>query len=374
MELSKEDIFEEELSPEEKTYTTAVELMDAIDCVERFEQVVFSLRSATEKFEQLGDYKDAKKLGQECRAKADKLEKKGCEETLQRAEEMSHEAKTKSDFIAVSSEYRRLKKFDDYKERGATGEAFCQKEIKKIETRKVYKRWIILLAVLTVLTVVVVETPLLFVAKGVVHEIQGDYQAAINCYKQVDYLPGADWLERSCHYKKGQKFAYKYRNQKAMKEFYKAGSYANAENLTTRYQKRFIRKAQIGDTVFYAGKNWVVLENQTLENRALLIKKGALNEDKLPNGGKVEEEELLAYLNEDYITDNFSDMEQVMMGKEIPPKKRAGTEVVQTEPDQIVESPVFILPDSVWDSYQDILPEDWDSEGVHPAVWVNAQK
>ena len=45
MALSKEDIFKTGPSPEEEKYNTAVELMDAIDCVERFERAVTSLRS-----------------------------------------------------------------------------------------------------------------------------------------------------------------------------------------------------------------------------------------------------------------------------------------------------------------------------------------
>ena len=56
MALSKEDIFKTGPSPEEEKYNTAVELMDAIDCVERFERAVTSLRSAAAMFEELGDY------------------------------------------------------------------------------------------------------------------------------------------------------------------------------------------------------------------------------------------------------------------------------------------------------------------------------
>ena len=54
MALSKEDIFKTGPSPEEEKYNTAVELMDAIDCVERFERAVTSLRSAAAMFEELG--------------------------------------------------------------------------------------------------------------------------------------------------------------------------------------------------------------------------------------------------------------------------------------------------------------------------------
>ena len=110
MALSKEDIFKTGPSPEEEKYNTAVELMDAIDCVERFERAVTSLRSAAAMFEELGDYEDARKRRKQCADKADQIEREGCEKTLQTAKDMYDKAKTKSDYIAANSENRRKKK------------------------------------------------------------------------------------------------------------------------------------------------------------------------------------------------------------------------------------------------------------------------
>ena len=88
MALSKEDIFKTGPSTEEEKYNTAVELMDAIDCVERFERAVTSLRSAAAMFEELGDYEDARKRRKQCADKADQIEREGCEKTLQTAKDM----------------------------------------------------------------------------------------------------------------------------------------------------------------------------------------------------------------------------------------------------------------------------------------------
>ena len=371
MALSKEEIFKKKPSPEEIKYTTAVELMDAIDCVERFEQAVFSLRSAAKKFEDLGDYKDSVKLRQECVTKADKLEREGCEETLQKAENMLQGAKTKSDFIAVSSEYRRLKKTDEYRERGIEGITICRKGIRKIETRKVYKRWCVLLILFAILAVVVVQTPLIFLVKGVAHRVRGEYRAAIRCYKQIESFPGIQKMERSCYYKIAEKHDEKNDYKKAMKLYHKSGAYSEAESRSTGYQKRFIREAKKGDTVFYAGMYWVILEKNYLQERVLLVKKSALKKGQLPKNKDVEEKKLLKYLNSDFASANFSDTEKVMMGKKITPKKRAGVATLETPPDQIVENPLFILSDSAYQSYENVLPEDWDAAGVHPAVWVN---
>jgi len=84
MALSKEDIFKTGPSPEEEKYNTAVELMDAIDCVERFERAVTSLRSAAAMFEELGDYEDARKRRKQCADKADQIEREGCEKPYRR--------------------------------------------------------------------------------------------------------------------------------------------------------------------------------------------------------------------------------------------------------------------------------------------------
>ena len=105
MALSKEDIFMTGPSPEEEKYNTAVELMDAIDCVERFERAVTSLRSAAAMFEELGDYEDARKRRKQCADKADQIEREGCEKTLQTAKDMYDKAKTKSDLIKIVCGY-----------------------------------------------------------------------------------------------------------------------------------------------------------------------------------------------------------------------------------------------------------------------------
>lgn len=370
MALSKEEIFKKEPSPEEISYTTAVELMEALDCVERFERTVESLRSAAKAFEQLGEYEDSAERLAECLAMAEKAEQEGCEETYNHAEEMRSQAKVKSEYMAAISEYRRLKAFAPYKERALEGENACQKAIRKIETRKVYKRQGIALLTIVILCVIVMQTPLAFLVKGIAHKFRGEYRAALQCYAEISELPGVGKLEKSCYYKMAEKYDTDNHHKKAMKVYRKAGAYADAERRTTRYQKRFIRKAQKGDTVFYAGMRWIVLEKQGLQEKALLLRKSALDSDELPKGKALQGKALQNYLNTDFISNNFSDREKVMMGKEVPAKKRAGVEVVQTEPDEVVENPLFLLSDTTCATYKELLPEGWNPEGIYPAVWV----
>lgn len=371
MALSKEEIFKEQPSEEEITYDTAVELMDAVDCVERFERAVQSLRSAAEKLESLGEYKDAPSLRKQAIEQADRIEQEGCETTYRQAEKMREAAKDKSEYIAAASEYRRLKGFASYKEKGVQGEALCQKSIRRNETKRVYMRRGIALVVLAAICIIVMQTPLAFVVKGLGHKTLHQYRAAIQCYNQVDYLPGVNKMKRTCYYKIAKDYDEDNHHKKAMKIYRKAGAYADAEYRTTRYQKRFIRKAEKGDTVYYAGIRWVMLEKDEAEEKVLLIKKSALQEEDFTDGKILQGKELKEYLNGSYTNANFNDREKVMMGKKVTAKKRAGVETVQVEPEDEVDNPLFIMSETQMHEHEYVLPEEWDGTGIHPAVWVN---
>lgn len=374
MALSKEDIFKTGPSPEEEKYNTAVELMDAIDCVERFERAVTSLRYAAAMFEELGDYEDARKRRKQCADKADQIEREGCEKTLQTAKDMYDKAKTKSDYIAANSEYRRLKKFAAYADKAEAGDKACHAGIRKIETRKVYKRRAIALAVIVVICTVIMVTPLSYIVKGFGHKMLGDYKAAINSYDQVEYLPGVGTMKKSCYYKIAKKYDDDNHHKKAMKVYRLAGAYADAEHRTTRYQKRFMRKAEIGTKVYYAGMRWMVLDKALLGEKAMLIRSTPLSKEELPSGKEGENlkgKKLTEFLNGKFTSANFSDREKVMMGKEITAKKRAGMQTVETKKEDIVKNPIFVLPEDTISEYKDNLPPDWDPNGIYPVVWVS---
>ena len=150
---------------------------------------------------------------------------------------MYDKAKTKSDYIAANSEYRRLKKFAAYADKAEAGDKACHAGIRKIETRKVYKRRAIALAVIVVICTVIMVTPLSYIVKGFGHKMLGDYKAAINSYDQVEYLPGVGTMKKSCYYKIAKKYDDDNHHKKAMKVYRLAGAYADAEHRTTRYQK-----------------------------------------------------------------------------------------------------------------------------------------
>lgn len=86
-------------------------------------------------------------------------------------------------------------------DKAEAGDKACHAGIRKIETRKVYKRRAIALAVIVVICTVIMVTPLSYIVKGFGHKMLGDYKAAINSYDQVEYLPGVGKMKKSCYYK-----------------------------------------------------------------------------------------------------------------------------------------------------------------------------
>ena len=49
-------------------------------------------------------------------------------------------------------------------------------------------------------------------------------------------------------------------------------------------QKRFMRKAEIGTKVYYAGMRWMVLDKALLGEKAMLIRSTPLSKEELPSG------------------------------------------------------------------------------------------
>ena len=59
------------ISAEEKIYRNAAALMGAVDCVERFERIYYTMNSAAKKFNKIQGYRDADEKRQECLEIAD---------------------------------------------------------------------------------------------------------------------------------------------------------------------------------------------------------------------------------------------------------------------------------------------------------------
>lgn len=361
MAIEKEDLFKEGPSKEELAYKHAVELMEAIECVERFERAVKSLRSAAHKFEALGDYEDSIARREGCLALAEELEKKGKEDTLKKGKEMLEKASTKRDFVFAMEEFRRLKKYDDTNEEALKYIAICKKGILKLENKAARIRWAIALVIIAILGGVSTKTPVYPIAKGMVHGILGQNQAAINCYSQAEAFPGVSKLSRGCYYKLAQE-AEKGKNREKTLEYYRlAWASKDAMEKTVELEREILSEAKVGDIVSFGGIKWSVLEKKKGVCKLLMASKGHMlaysNTD-----GSWDDSTIKKWLNGSFLSAHFSDYEIIVMGgkiKNLRSSKKSLKNLIKKYEKKAVEDPVDILRASDYIAYkeQNILPD-----------------
>ncbi|HBA97289.1 MAG TPA: hypothetical protein DCZ23_04185, partial [Lachnospiraceae bacterium] len=106
----------EKLSKEESLYRSAVSLMEAVDCISRFDRLVSSLNDAAKKFSRLDSYKDSAVLMQKCLKDAQAAADSGAAEVFDTALKKLAEAKSKSDFADIAEDFKLVKKFGYKKE------------------------------------------------------------------------------------------------------------------------------------------------------------------------------------------------------------------------------------------------------------------
>lgn len=150
----------EKLSKEENLYRSAVSLMEAVDCIIRFDKLVFSLNDAAKKFEKLGSYKDSEERRKQCLNDAKEAADSGAAEAFNTAMKKIDKAKSKSDFADIIEDLKLVRKFDYRREECNKNINDCQKCIRRLETIAACKRYAIIICVLAVLFVIFINTPL----------------------------------------------------------------------------------------------------------------------------------------------------------------------------------------------------------------------
>ncbi len=161
----------EKLSKEESLYRSAVSLMEAVDCISRFDRLVSSLNDAAKKFSRLDSYKDSAVLMQKCLKDAQAAADSGAAEVFDTALKKLAEAKSKSDFADIAEDFKLVKKFGYKKEECSKNIQYCQKRIRTLETIAALKRYIIILCILAILITVFINTPLFPFVKKLVFKI-----------------------------------------------------------------------------------------------------------------------------------------------------------------------------------------------------------
>ncbi|MBU5479469.1 hypothetical protein KQI69_09670 [Eubacterium sp. MSJ-13] len=259
------------LSPEEKVYKNAVALMEAVDCVERFEKVYSIMNSAAKKFNKIQGYLDADERRQKCLEIADKAVKDGTAEVFELAVQRQKQSKTKSDYVDAIENFKRCKKFKYNIEECDEHISQCKKGIAKLETKAAYKRRGIVAACFVLLIVLFLQTPAYPMVKGVYHQSQGKYKLAIANYKESGGFLVANGNMKKCYYHIGLKKEKKGKYKSALINYKKAETKYDAPARAAKIEKKFITEAAPGNVVIFGTANWVILD-RTSDGKVLMMK------------------------------------------------------------------------------------------------------
>lgn len=304
----------EKLSKEENLYRSAVSLMEAVDCISRFERVVYSLNDAANKFEKLEGYKDSAERGKRCRKDAEEAARKGAKEAYEAALGKLGKAKDKSGFADAIEDFKRARKFGYNIEECSNNIQICREGIKKAETRAMFKRQGIMLCVILVLAVAFINTPFYPLVKGIYYQSKGEYKIAINLYKKSGGVLVGNGNMKECHYYIAERFMEEGSYNKALANYKKAQNKFDAEKKAFSIEKKIIGEAMPGDIVKYGNKKWIILSKS--ERQALLFEKSASVKKKFDKDGKSiwHGSSLCNWLNKEFIKEFSQDERMVMAG------------------------------------------------------------
>ncbi|MBQ1993482.1 MAG: hypothetical protein II243_03335 [Lachnospiraceae bacterium] len=337
----------ENISPEERIYRNATGLMDAMDCVYRFERKVYSLRSAAKKFEKIPGYKDADELKEKCTADAETAKIEGSKEVFEKALLKKEKAVTKSDYVDVIEDFKRAKKFEHQPDECNKNIEDCKKKIAKIETISVYKRRIITITVIAFLIVGFMQTPLYPLVKGLYWQSKGEYYIALDYYAKSNYVLNGSGQAKECYYDIAEGQVKEGKLKAALKNYKNAKNKFDARKKAADIEVKLISQASVGDKVTYGKKNWIVLSLDN--NKALLLEKNAVKFKAFDESGKNDwrKSSLRKWLNDTRLKKVFTKEERVRMLEQ---------DVLNSNLDKPQER-VSILDEFYYKEYKDVIPE-----------------
>lgn len=334
----------EKLSKEESLYRSAVSLMEAVDCVKRFEREVSSLEDAAKKFDKLGNYKDSAKLKEICIEAAQDAMDKGTAKTFDEAVLKLENAKSKSDFAYAVEDFKRVRKFGYKKQECNDNISICQKGIRKLETIAAYKRRVIVLCVIILVAAGFVNTPFYPLVQGMYYQSKSEYNTAINYYKKSGGILIGNGNMKECYYKLAQAFEEKGYYDKALLNYKLAQNKLDACKKACGLEKKFIKESLPGTTIRYGEDEWILLDKDG--SQALLLENSTgIKKCFDENGNNIwQDSTLCQWLNIDYIS-RFSEEERsamVIQGQLNIGKKK-------------IKELIFILNKEQYEKYKDII-------------------
>lgn len=337
----------EKLSREEHLYRSAVSLMEAVDCISRFDRLVFSLNDAAKKFEKLGTYKDSKERKEKCINDAQEAADSGAAEVFNTAIKKFENAKNKSDFADIIEDLKLVKKFGYRKEECNKNIQKCQKCIRKLETIAAYKRYAVMLCTLAVLVAAFINTPFFPLVKGMYYQSKGELSLALSCYIESGGILNGGGKIKECYYGLAGELVQNGSYEEALKYYKLAQNKFDAEEKAFELEKKFIVESYPGDIVKYGDTEWILLDK--IDNKALLFGKDILKKIKFDEKGSNiwQNSSLRKWLNTDYVNVFSKDEKSAITGQ-----GQKDTELVS------------ILDKAQYEKYRDIIT------GSDTAYWL----
>ena len=305
-----EELLKQGAAREEKIYQQAAGLEEAAEYVIRFERKVSAYRSTAKKFQSISGYKDAAKRAEQCRQKAEAIEQKGLEETFALGRKKEQVARTKSDFIDAIAEYKRVWKKEAYAQEAKEHIDACKRGILRLETRAIWKKRVVTLAVLAVLVLLYVNTDAYPFTKGMVHQAMGDYKASIANFKEGMGVPWAEGKMKKSYLYLGQQYLKNGDKESALKAFRKAENTLEAPEETAKLEQEILAGAEPGEEVRFGKGKWLVLERK--EDRVLLLynKKGTRMVYSQTEVSRWEDTKLYQWINSTFVNSVLTQAER----------------------------------------------------------------
>ncbi len=252
----------QETAREANIYREAAGLEEAAECVLRFERKAAAYRNAGKKFQSISGYMDSAERTKHCRQKADSVEKQGMEEAFALGKKKEQEARTKSDFIDAIAEYKRVWKRDDYAREAKERIDACKEAVMRLETRSLWKKRLITLAVLGGLILIFLNTDAYPFAKGMIHQATGDYKLSIANFKEGMGVPWAQGKMKKSYLYLGQKYLKEGKQEQALRAFRRAGNTLEAPEEAAKLEQKILAAAEPGDVVRFGKGNWLMLDRK----------------------------------------------------------------------------------------------------------------
>jgi len=342
----------EKLSKEESLYRSAASLMEAVDCVDRFERAVSSLNDAANKFEKLGSYKDSKERMEKCMTEAQEAADRGSAEAFGIAVSELGKARTKSSFNDAIEDFKRARRFGYKKEECDQNIKVCQKEIKRLETIAMFKRWCIFLCVLAFLAVCFINTPFYPLVQGMYYQSKGELNTAIDCYIKSGGVLNGNGNMKECYYIIAEGFMAEGSYDKALASYKSARDKFDAQAKAFRLEKEFIADALPGSTVKYGNTEWLVLDKTG--SQALLFGKSIPAKIKFDDKGSNNwlDSSIRRWLNTKYIKEFSKDEKSAMAEQgEIITASRGEKDKKKKKDKECI----FLLDKLKYEKYKDII-------------------